>query len=261
MKTLYTKLAESFSDEKFKVTKNKVSKYVDLHGLSHFVSMKGKLYDEQKCRLFIIGRAVNGWGSFAFDDSEEFGSKAEREFAKEGFQWVVLDKNSLHNTPPLGSNDRVYYLSKSSFWRTSRQIFEYLSGNKSPNWVDYIAWSNIYKISPPDTGNPSTRMCKLQIEICREILIKEIETYCPTHILFVTGWNWWFEDEQYGVSKLFSNCKFFGNNRRGNSVFVEGTAAYNARIPVVIACRPEQRNEKEYVREIISVFERSGCLI
>lgn len=254
MKTLYTKLAESFSDEKFKVTKNKVSQHVDLHGLSHFVSMKGKLYDKQKCKLFIVGRAVNGWGSFAFDNSEEFGLKAEKEFAKEGFQWVVLDKNTLHNTLPMGSSDRVYYLSKSPFWRTSRQIFKCLSGKESPKWVDYIAWSNIYKISPPDTGNPSTKMCKKQIEICREILKKEIETYRPTHILLITGWNWWFEDKEFGVSQLFSSCKFIGENKRGNSVFVEGTAVYNERIPVVIACRPERRNENEYVREIISAF-------
>lgn len=256
MKELYQKLAEAFADKTYRVAKGEL---LDFHRLSHFVSMKGTYYDEQPCRLLLIGRAVNGWGSFSFQNAEGFGICAEQEFRKNGFFWVVSDQKGLHNVPDPDFDDKTYYLSQSPFWRTSKQIWEQLSGNQQERWVDYIAWSNIYKIAPPKTGNPTTKMCRTQIEICRELLKKEIMFYRPTHILFVTGWKWWFDDKDVGVSSLFEKLNFIGENRCDPSRYVEGTAIYKdafMAVPVVVACRPERRNEQAYVQQLVTTFQQ-----
>ena len=102
-------------------------------------------------------------------------------------------------------------------------------------------------------------MCGKQIEICRDILIREIENYEPTHILFVTGWNYWFHSKVLGVDKLFDDCKFIAENNKKNKVYVEGTAVYrknNLDIPVIVACRPETRCESEYIKSIVAAFPK-----
>lgn len=251
MKNLYAQLATAFGDKTYRISKEQSLQFNEL---SHFVAMKGDHYDVQNCRLMIIGRAVNGWGSIACPNAKEFGVQAEQVFNGTGFEWVVYDERGLHNT-----EDKIYFLSRSPFWRTSQQIWEQLSGVRQDKWVDYIAWSNIYKVAPPTTGNPTTKMCRTQIELCRQILKKEIETYKPTHILFVTGWNWWFQDSKFGVAKLFEQTNFIKENKRGNTTYAEGTAIYkgvNVDIPVVVACRPEQRNEQEYVKQVVETFKK-----
>ena len=146
-------------------------------------------------------------------------------------------------------------------------MWEGISGKSEKDWIKYIAWSNIYKVAPDevsgskDTGNPTNAMCKKQIEVCRKILKKEIDIYNPTHILFITGFDGWFNDVKgvYGVSEIFTNISKTGNRNkcRGefkNEIYVEETASYN-NAKVVIACRPERRNEDKYVEEVLKAFK------
>lgn len=127
-------------------------------------------------------------------------------------------------------------------------------------WFETIVWSNIYKIAPKENGekgkpmNPDNRLCRAQIEICRDILEKEIDTYKPTHILFITGYDWWFYDKKkvYGVQELFSDCTAV------NNLFALGTARFRKDgldIPVVIASRPERRKESAYVDAVVNALK------
>lgn len=114
-------------------------------------------------------------------------------------------------------------------------------------------WSNLYKVSPLLGNNPNWKLQQIQQRACIEILRKELEVYQPTHILIITGFDW-FEP----FSCLFENVCDFGcrNILRGknkNEVYVEGIATYkNAR--VAIACRPEWRDSEEYVSEVVQTF-------
>jgi hypothetical protein len=51
-------------------------------------------------------------------------------------------------------------------------------------------WSNLYAIAPKDGGNPDDAMQKVQRNTCRELLVEQIREYAPTHILFITGQDW-----------------------------------------------------------------------
>ena len=237
---------------------------VNISELSHFVAMKGKLYnnlsDPNDIRLMIVGRAVNGWTTIDVTSAEAFGEAAQAAFGAEGFTWIDTSQDSLCNFPDEG--ETKYYLSKSPFWRVCKGIWESLTGRTEKTWINYVAWSNIYKIAPKITGNPTTKVCKAQIVLCRKILQREIEVYRPTHILFVTGFEWWFKDcnNTVGIAELFSNINFLGKNTRCNKQYVEATATYvcsdGKRIPVVVTCRPESRPEGKFIEQTIEYFVR-----
>lgn len=249
MKDLYSKL---FSDCNTVYRYNKES--IGLDSLSHFVSMKGPEYDNQPVRLFVIGRAVNGWLQLPCSSADVFSKNANRLFNSTGFTWVVDDESGLHNTPE--DNESIYYLSGSPFWRVSHRIWQGLSEFDCIRWVDNIAWSNLYKIAPAKTGNPTTTMCKKQFTACRAILRHEIESYKPTHILFITGWRGWFSDETCDFSTLFTHCQHIGNNSDDPQIYVEGISEYvfpsGRTIPAIVTCRPEFRNEDNFVDQALA---------
>ena len=49
-----------------------------LKDLSHFVSMKGPLFDSSDVRLLVVGRATNGWSSLPCETPQEFGDEVNR---------------------------------------------------------------------------------------------------------------------------------------------------------------------------------------
>ncbi|MCM1245839.1 MAG: hypothetical protein NC293_09390 [Roseburia sp.] len=203
-------------------------KTVFLKDLSHFVGCKGEKYDSSAVKLLLVGRAVNGWSQFSIDSAEEFAKDAVMQFEDEPLVWIYDEEKGC-----LG-NGNGYFLNKSPFWRTSREIWKKISNNvdhidtANDKWTDYIAWTNLYKVAPQDGGNPTTTMRNDQLEACREILVAEVKALNPTHILFVTGYEGWFDE--------------FEDIVHGDS------------IKIVTACRPEFRNETDYVKDICEKF-------
>ena len=244
---------------------NKQKVYFDQ--LSHFVGMKGKQYDKQKIKLLIVGRAVNGWEALKeLSSAKGFSEEAAEKFNNNTFNWVVYDskKDTLRND--YLDNGEYYWLNDSPFWRTNKQIWKVISNNtnfkddENDRWVDYIAWTNLYKIAPKDTGNPTTTMAKKQLAACTDILRAEIEKFNPTHILFVAGYEWWFEDfsDIFGVG-TFDKNKVKKNEYRGenkNNYFVEASAVTPDGIKIVVSCRPEFRDEKLYIDDITNTFKQ-----
>ena len=256
MKELYEKL---YSDTNTSYRFNKSRVY--LSELSHFVAMKGNKFDQETMRLFVVGRAVNGWGAFPCESAKVFAEAAEDSFRSEGFQWIKTDRDSLYSeyiNEKTGELEN-YFLSRSPFWRTIERIWCSLSGSNDYRFFDHIAWSNLYKIAPKDTGNPTTTMCKKQFAACRDILDAEIRAYNPTHILFITGYDWWYADPTCDFSTLFINNKRIGSNNQDPSIYAEGTAEYafdGENIPVVIVCRPETRDEEAFTTDVLAAFKR-----
>lgn len=222
--------------------------------LSHFVGMKGKKYDDQKIRLLIVGRAVNGWGQLDSSSKEAFASDANKKMQSDNFKWIVCENGKLRND--YQDNGEYYWLNDSPFWRTSKKIWMNISNNpdfqdtKNDKWVDYIAWTNLYKIAPKDTGNPTTAMAKNQLSACKNILKAEIEKLDPTHILFVTGYEW-FESFSDIFDVEFKNVKrneYRGENK--NSFFAEASVTTSNGTKIVVSCRPEFRDENSYVDDV-----------
>lgn len=282
MNKLYEELKQKLNEYTYKAGEYSIG----FDDFSHFVSMRGSNYLEQDVRLLIVGRATNGW--FSIDSNEEFGKIANEKFTNSGkyeevqFKWLVNENDGLRNkTNEFGE---IYKLSSSPFWRTSKRIWGKLSGNEedeTDRWVDYIAWSNLYKIAAPDplqickritktespskelyekfkklNMNPTSKMGELQRETCIKILQKEIEVYKPTHILFITGWDWVepFKNimDQIEEKNPKNICRTTSKKQK-NEVYVEGVGKIG-NTKVIVACRPEGRDETKYVKQIINVF-------
>ena len=99
--------------------------------LSHFVSMKGNKYDQNKVKLMIIGRAPNGWDHYGDAiDGFDFARAAKKDFDTVGFNWVSNDLRSLHNI------SSTYNLTKSAFWRVGEKVFKELTKCNDYKWVE-----------------------------------------------------------------------------------------------------------------------------
>ena len=215
----------------------------------HFVSMKGTEYDSQSVKLLLVGRAPNGWKNLPIDSPEDFGTAALKEFDKIGFTWVV-EKVNGH----LYSGDKgKYCLDKSPFWAYTHLIFNRLTEQKHiGKWIEKIASTDLYKMAPMGK-NPEKKSIEIQIPVSIEILRYEIQHYLPTHILFVTGAEWFKP-----FSTICDSFEFLGNNvsrgKNKNNIYVEGKGRIG-RAKVVVTCRPEYRPKDDFVNAVVESFK------
>ena len=233
--------------------------FEDFCHAAHFVAMKGRFYDTNTKRLLLVGRATNGWDSLEAKDEDSFGEQAEHLFYDVSrWNWIdVVDGvlYSAHNDGNYKKKKDRYCVSTSPFWYYAKAIWEQLPGTseESQRWMENIAWSNLFKVSPKMEGNPPREYIDAQKEICNEILYREMEMLKPTHILFMTGYDW-FED----FVECFEDIKPLGKNRTGknkNDVYVEATAKFHG-VNVVVACRPEYRKKDLYVQSVANMLLR-----
>ena len=70
------------------------------------------------------------------------------------------------------------------------------SGARIDDWYEDIVWANLYTVAPAGGGNPNGSLCAAQRVICGKLLKKQIEILNPTHIVFVTDWNWFTKFNQ-----------------------------------------------------------------
>jgi len=228
----------------------------DLDGFiksSNFVALRGNL-DHQNTRFLLIGRAVNGWDDedLRVDNAEEYSLNANREFYRDDrWNWIVEYKGGLYSSH---TNPPTYCVSQKPFWNYSKSVWEGLSDTEvNGKWMENIAWSNLYKVSPPFTGNPEKTYMIAELEACKKILMRELEIIQPTHIFLPVGYYEWFQN----FEELFSDVHYLGSNvsrgKNKNSIYVEATAKWKS-AKVVVACRPEYRDKDEYVKSVLEAF-------
>lgn len=247
MKELYRRLYNDFYT------------FPEFDSCAHFVSMCGELYDKGTRRFMLIGRSTNGWGTLNTASETAFGGAAQAELDDhKRWNWVESIGGTLYSTHDQDKSDltKRYCIDKKPYWDYAKAIWLQLPGNVQSNdiWMESIAWSNLYKVSPKNSGNPSPKIQQIQLATCKEILKHELEIYRPSHILMITGFDWFFP-----FSDLFENVKDSGNRNvlRGvnkNAVYVEGTATYGD-AKVVINCRPEWRDKAAFVSAALLAFE------
>ena len=146
MDKLYKKLYEEYIEKAGKTPIDKAA---------IFVPMRGKQYHpSNKIRLMIVGRAPNGWNSkIDYSTGEVFGNSAKELYEdRKRFTWIKEAECLYH-----------YFLSGSAFWRVTKKIWTTLSKIDDEEWYEYIAWTNLYKISNQE-GNPSGNMYYAQID-------------------------------------------------------------------------------------------------
>ena len=140
-----------------------------------------------------------------------------------------------HHSPLENSN-----LNSTDFTEAIGKISRHLL-NISPNqWPDSIAKTYLYKVAPME-GKASPELLKRQHDLCRDILLEEIRTYDPTHILFLTGWSsvWDFDLPIYPLLK-------------GEMVEAVGMTDNGAQ--VLVSRYAIRDSEDKFVADIVSAF-------
>lgn len=246
--------------------------------LSDFVAMRGNRYDDKigkdnTVRFMVVGRAVNGWGNpLSLKSADTYAEQAAALFKRRDrfkTEWNMQDgETNPYSEYEIDDNGKKtikkYYLSKSPFWSTTLGIYQELSSkenHKHTDWYEDIVWSNIYKIAPSKSGNPSTNLIYAQANICVKILREEIRLFQPTHMLLVVDKSWmsWelkgkvmfdfmevFDNYEHCYFPLLDDTK---NKQIVQSCFKAGECK------VLVTCRPEGISQNEYKKTVLDVFE------
>lgn len=224
--------------------------------LTALFPIKGDKYEGD---LIVVGRALNRWGSKkdgiwwepkkgspsqeTIDKIIDFSSRGDKEgdcpmkWITDHWGWNAEGNNMA----------RRYNMKTSAFWRVIKEILSELKITKSEaektNWSSYLVWTNLYKVASPEGGNPSNKLCDVQLEKCKTLLKEEIAAFKPEKILFLTGYNWFKDFEKIG---------FYG--RKHTESLVEWVGFFN-KTKVVVAKHPQGKNETDYVKQVIKYFQ------
>ena len=154
-------------------------------------AIKGEEYKEGG--LMFVGRAINGWCPLSESIRVEEGIEDRiKRCEKCTLDWVVGKNTWSHciesNCPyAKAQGDPIDGRGKNSpFWQMVKFICK--EEGITEDWYKKIVWTNLYKASYENGGNPSGFYGE-QIEICNKILIEEIEIYSPQKIYFITETN------------------------------------------------------------------------
>jgi hypothetical protein len=218
--------------------------------VSLFSGQRGQKYSGE---LMVVGRAVNGWNG-SYDPASWILGNARKDDVKKAFTGDVeapLDwVGGLWNAQPKKSDgSRIYSTGRSAFWRVIRQILGHLDASEQTNdWATHLVWTNLYKVAPPEKGNPSGKLCRFQQSGAENVLSCELKIYNPKRVLFLTGSNWFlpfsipigFTSTVHPAGKLVERI---GHIR-----------TVNGRIDAVVAKHPQGKPEDRFVTEVCEAF-------
>lgn len=218
----------------------KVSNYKNsFQSLCCFNAQRGNEYNNN---LMVVGRAVNGWCN-----EFELNSLSVESMVNEIFKQSTTSDCPLKWVENSWGSKQGYNTKSSAFWRVVKQVSQRLNETSSnTGWASKIVWSNLYKIAPSSTGNPSDSLCDKQFAHCNELLLAEIEEYRPRVIIFFTGLNWF--------NGFLSGSVSLSSNKKHSLVEAHGILNVNYEdVIIIIAKHPQGKPETEMVNEILSI--------
>lgn len=252
-------------------------KHRDCHScrLTAFWPLRGEYFVPGN-GLMIIGRAVNGWDHWKTNENEEndgwepqaaTSSKncekiikslfkfpmtwAAMQFGKDRINEYQIEISRYSKKDFRYKDTGGYYSSKrSAFWRVVHQTVKTLNNKGDPNkWSDYLCWSNLYKISPYNGGNPRAWLRDAEKETCIDLLRIEVDTWRPRCVLVLTGNNW------YEPFRLKLNVKI--DESPGKLVEHIGYRG-STRQKWIFAKHPQGKREDMFVKEITKHLPEHG---
>jgi hypothetical protein len=209
----------------------------------------GKIKHEDKAlRILYVGRAMNGW-------EYEWEEGSAKELVEQIFS-NEFDMKAISRGVVKDENDSpIYNYNRSQFWQLCRQLMKLY--NVEEEWSDYVAWTNLFKVSPFKGKNPNNKLIRETIESCANILESEIRYLKPSHIIFVTG-SWWYQPE--GIDeKAFSDVVGVNLNKLIEPSVIIGSGiskTFDFSPKVVITERPDGINilRDEHAKAIYNEF-------
>ena len=221
-------------------------------GLTGFLAAQGCMY---RGELMVVGRAANGWEVCGYPygvHPEELTDPTLRIKFAQAVQESVGGEHPMAWVREQWGLGASYNTRRSAFWRVIRRVTEGLNiaGKDAENWPCHLVWSNLYKVSPSDGGNPSGQLCNRQFAGCSDLFQLELNTYRPKRLLLLTGSNWADGflpdlDEQESPLHYVEYVE-----RAGCLARSEGYQTH-----VVVACHPQGKDEDKWTREVLCAFD------
>lgn len=156
----------------------------------------GNSYSRHK-ELMVVGRAPNGWKIAGLDANDSEPGFHPADLLNPGYRAEIVQKALCEDADPMdwlgiswAGEDRGYYAKRSAFWRVASAVLAKYADVHDGNWHSHVTWSNLYKVAPAKQGNPSNRLCAVQLETARLLFKHEIRKYRPKRILIMAGSDW-----------------------------------------------------------------------
>jgi hypothetical protein len=203
-----------------------------------FAAQTGKEYYDAVPKCLFIGKATNSWITNSKDINELFDPKNEDRIINRDNEilWVEANENPNYNT------------NNSAFWRVIKRCAKKLQGKE--DWYNYIAWSNLYKISLWEGGNPDAHLKNIQQDMCVKILNEEIKTLKPDFVIFLTsGWEAFYL-ESIGMDYRKNREISWGDNKTYYQT--------KAGICYVQSRHPQAKEEDTHVEAIVEIVNHCG---
>lgn len=100
----------------------------------------------------------------------------------------AVGKQYSNNEKRLLVVAKTFEFEDTEFWGPLKHITEHFLGQHDPEWMENVAWTSLYKLTPRDGQKMSRDLMDMQKDLCKEILNAEMDLLDPTHVLFLTGW-------------------------------------------------------------------------
>lgn len=216
--------------------------------ITGFLAMSGQAYDGG---LMVVGRAVNAWTEGILPDHLRAPDKVTR------YATLVQESVAGNGGCPMqwvtnGWGAKAGYNTKrSAFWRCIRNVVQCLSiaDVEGPDWSSHLVWSNLYKVSPGTGGNPNGVLCDVQFPGCAELFNLELRTYRPSRVLLLTGADWAAPFLAAGNLQEATGLRYV--KQYG---LCDAGGGHETRC--VTAVHPQGKPGSEWVREVITAFDR-----
>lgn len=221
--------------------------------LTGFASMRGC---HSRNGLMVVGRSVNGW----LDgwNAVELRDEQKRQNVIQDIVARCEPPDSDGRCPMAWVTDqwgdeRQYNTARSAFWRCIERVSRGIGivQGGAPDWSSYLVWTNLYKVSPCEGGNPPPRLMEAQHTACRKLLHSEIEASDVQAILFLTGLDW-----AYSFLPEMTDIRFAGafTNYVALSGWVHSLGG--TPVPLVVASHPQGKREDAWTGEVREAFRR-----
>lgn len=241
IKRMYEELVAPFVRDSLLRKANEEEGSEDYEALTCVPAFVGDNYGGE-IRPMFVGRAVNGWNTDWSTNVEEAAEQALNQ---------NCNFDEIRNPDNYKDNKNSYNFNRCAFIQTGIEAIIKQGINREDAWSAFV-WSNLFKVSPAISGNPSGKVQHKQRKICIDILKKEIELLKPTHIIFFTDEDW-LKNTWRNKKDLDSFYKVFEFDKKFTNQFIKGTGIYNG-VPYVVCVRPEKHKREEFSNSISDAF-------
>jgi hypothetical protein len=140
-----------------------------------FFPHKGEKYGCINKKLLFVGISANSWLNDSRDVDELFDLQKENRIVNRDDVIKRLENNEVPG----------YNTNRSAYLRIYKKLVKAFYDKE--DWFSYIAWSNVYKISPCAGKSPPGLLRHMQEALCVEILNEEIRVLKPDFVIFLSS--------------------------------------------------------------------------